>query len=139
MLTVFICFWFGALLAGLDSLILAAFAQMKLSDRVWTWVSRNRNESPTWISREEWSARYNKSGCAATPALQLWAVGLPTAIRASFGLNGTSLWNHETSWNKIAHAWPHPSKDASARARRQATGRIEPREKRQNISIKGQS
>ena len=25
-----LCFWFGALLAGLDSLILAAFAQMKL-------------------------------------------------------------------------------------------------------------
>ena len=27
-----LCFWFGALLAGLDSLILAAFAQMKLEN-----------------------------------------------------------------------------------------------------------
>ena len=47
-----LCFWFGALLAGLDSLILAVFAQMKQSVRNRLVVGQANFVRPTFLRRE---------------------------------------------------------------------------------------
>ena len=122
-----LCFWFGALLAGLDSLILAAFAQMKQSVRNRLVVGQANFVRPTFL-RRELSFIFGASGFSdhnyrlndffnGTVGLQPFGAGPDIAGTAS----DLTLYDH------IPHS-------ASARARRQATGRIEPRAERQQQS-----
>lgn len=123
-----LCFWFGALLAGLDSLILAAFAQMKLGPL-----------------HAEIAAQVSMVGSALRA---FWRFALRNVPRVISKLHISSLARIGDFFHRkyalfgvagiIQCLDPpiciHIFHFASARARRQATGRIEPRAKRQQQS-----
>lgn len=117
-----LCFWFGALLAGLDSLILAAFAQMKLGPL-----------------HAEIAAQVSMVGSALRA---FWRFALRNVPRVISKLHISSLarigdfFHRKYAVNVLfgVAGIIHIFHFTSARARHQATGRIEPRAKRQQQS-----
>jgi hypothetical protein len=166
MLTVFLCFWFGALLAGLatrpgfsesmfssarhpvvfecpagDGLILAAFAQMKLVfgrfyDSARFSVNLRAGRSCQTVFQEHRPfvdrVRLFHEPCVRFSHILFRGGCLPgNSDRSSVGAIGDDVVASYIAGRSRELHTPH---SASARARRQGPGRMEPRGKRQKQS-----